>query len=216
MPVTFKISKPILEEVLKHELPGSKAHTIMLPEGRSLLPDHEPKSIKQSAVLLLVFEKGGELYLCLTQRTTNLKHHPGQISFPGGRCEPGEPDASVTALRETEEEIGIPEKAIEILGKLSELYVSASNYNIHPYIAWHNGKPQFKPHSPEVAEIILLPFSLFMNDENIQNHSVQTSVGQLLVPSYVFGKYVIWGATAMIIAELATLLKQHAHRPQVG
>lgn len=212
----FNLSKPLLEEALKQELPGRTAHESMLPKGRSLLPDHKPNTIKQSAVLLLVFEKEGELHLCLTKRTANMKHHPGQISFPGGRCEPEELVASETALRETEEEIGIAKTSVQLLGKLSELYVSASNYNIHPYLGWYNGEPRFKPHCREVAEIILLPFSVLFDEKSIQKHHVQTSIGELQVPCYFFEEHVIWGATAMIIAELASLLKQHAHRPQAG
>jgi 8-oxo-dGTP pyrophosphatase MutT (NUDIX family) len=198
-----------LISALKNELLGDFAHYSKLPDGRTLVPQYDKLIVRQSAVLLLFFEVEGELNLCLTLRNSNLKYHPGQISFPGGQCNIDETDMAVTALRETEEEIGIQRNNIDLLGKLSELYVSVSNFNIHPFVGFHSGSLLFNPNPIEVDEVITLPVSEILNTDNQHIKEINTSQGVLNIPCYIFGKHLVWGATAMIIAELEFLLKKY-------
>ena len=202
-----------ISEALTHQLPGRSAHLRMVPAGRSLSIPEGSKNIKKSAVLMLLYLHEDQLYFCLTKRNHSLKHHPGQISFPGGRCETNETNPLSTALRETEEEIGVKPIDVNILGKLSELYIPVSNFIIHPYIGWISKKPTFNINTYEVDELITLPLHSILDEENKKTMPVETSIGSLNVPCYYINGKLIWGATSMMIAELEVILKQHyAHR----
>jgi 8-oxo-dGTP pyrophosphatase MutT (NUDIX family) len=131
-----------------------------------------------------------------------MKHHAGQIAFPGGKIENGE-TALETALREMEEEIGIQTENIKILGSLSELYVEVSNFLIHPYVAWLDEKPKFKINNNEVDKMVLFPFLHYRN--NIETTTIKTITGVLEVPCIKFENETIWGATAMILSEFYDL-----------
>jgi len=188
-------------------LPAELAHQKFLPKGRSLevLKGRIP-TFKESAVLVFLILQAGELHLCLTRRNSNLKHHPGQISFPGGRIDGDEQDSVKTALRELEEETGVDQKTVSICGQLSDIYVSVSNFLIHPVVGFLDHEPQFKLNPHEVEEIILIPLKAFFDQKNHSESTVETSLGVIKVPCYSIGGEVIWGATAMIISEFTELL----------
>lgn len=205
------LSKELIINALRQELPGKVAQQTMLPDGRTLLIPINNNKIKNSAVLILIYPIENELNICLTRRSHELKYHPGQISFPGGKCEPYDKNPLETALRETEEEIGIDTAKLEILGKLSDLYVSVSNFNISPFVAWSAQIPVFKMNTVEVDEIISLPLNTILVDDNKTNKMVITSYGNIEVPCYYIENYLIWGATSMMIAELEAILKQHCY-----
>jgi len=198
-----------LKSFLLGELPGSLAHTKMLPAGRRLRShDHELLSVKMSSVLVLLFPEGNQLYTCLTRRPSTMKHHPGQISFPGGKVEKDDVSAEMTALREANEEVGIDPTAIEILGKLSDLYIEVSQFSIQPFLAWADKKPDFLIDFGEVEELILFPISNYVASETIAETEIETFTGKLSVKYYPFNGEIIWGATAMILSELIEILKR--------
>jgi len=141
-----------------------------------------------------------------------MKHHPGQISFPGGKVEKEDLSAEVTALRETQEEIGVDPSSIEILGKLSDLYVEVSQFSIQPFLAWADQKPDFEVDYNEVDALILLPLDDLMQDDIIQEAEMETITGRLLIKYFPFGNEIIWGATAMILSELIEILKRSDFR----
>ncbi len=204
----FEALKYSLKNVLLAELPGSAIHVKMLPPGRRLKTfSHELSSVKMSSVLVLLYPEGDQLYTCLTRRPTTMKHHPGQISFPGGKVEKDDLSAEMAALRESREEVGIDPSTIEVLGKLSDLYVEVSRFSIQPFLAWADRKPDFIVDYQEVEELILFPVSNFVADETILETELQTVSGLLSVKYYPFNNQIIWGATAMILAELIELLK---------
>jgi len=204
--------KKYLKDVLKGELPGFRAHSKMLPPGRRLISTaDEFLQVKQSGVLILLFPYEGQLYTCLTRRPVTMKHHPGQISFPGGKVEDGDLSAEMTALREANEEVGIDPASVEVLGQLSDLYVEVSRFLIQPYLAWANEKPDFVTNSDEVEEIILFPVGELASHEVVCETDVETVSGVLRVSCYPFDGKLIWGATAMILSELVELLK--AYKP---
>ena len=132
-----------IKKALSQSLPGSTSHRRMLPVNRELVAGSDDQSrLKHSSVLLLLYPENNELHVCLIKRPAHMKHHAGQIALPGGRIEKGE-TALETALRETNEEIGILSTEIEILGTLSELYVQVSRFQIHPFVGWLSKKPKF-------------------------------------------------------------------------
>lgn len=198
-----------LKDALHEELPGLTAHSKMLPPGRRLKTrDDELASVKQSSVLLLLYPEGEKIFTCLTRRPSTMTFHPGQISFPGGKVEKEDYSAEMAALREAREEIGIDTSSVEIIGKLSDLYVEVSRFSIQPYLAWAGEKPEFNVNTGEVEELILFPLSDFIGNETISEAVLDTVTGPLLIKYYPFNGEIIWGATAMILSELIEILKR--------
>ena len=205
----YSAVKKYLKEALRGELPGAEAHGKMLPPGRRLkTTEQDLLTTKLSSVLLLLFPEGDQLYICLMKRTSTMKHHPGQISFPGGKVEKDDVSAEMAALREAREEVGIDPSSIEILGKLSDIYVEVSQFHIQPFIAWADQRPDFSLNSSEVEELILFPLNEFMYEAAFAETEIQTFSGPLRVKYFPFKEEYIWGATAMILSELFEILKR--------
>lgn len=184
-----------------------------------MAPSYRPRLSKEqiaaynpriSAVLIVLYEQDGQLTTALTQRHAYQGVHGGQMSFPGGKREEGDPDLIHTALREAEEEIGVKRDELELLGQLSELYIPPSNFLVQPVIAFMPGQRQFTPQANEVEKIVEIPLNYFMDDANV---NLQTEIklfnGTIVrVPAVTYKGHVIWGATAIIISELVWLLKE--------
>lgn len=170
----------------------------MLPKNRILSVPADQSLIKKSSVLLLLYEDQNELHACLIKRPTHMKHHAGQIALPGGKIEKGE-TALQTALRETEEEIGIKGEGLSILGSLSDLYVEVSGFLIHPFVGWLDKKPVFKINTNEVEKMVVFP--LLKYKYSFDKTELSTISGPLNVPCIYFKDEIIWGATAMILSE---------------
>ncbi len=198
-------SYPIkIKAALQSNLPGAASHYKMLPAGRVLKAGFNDRNqIKNSSVLLLLFQNNNTLQTCLIKRPAHMKYHAGQIALPGGRIETGETPVE-TALRETWEEIGIEPESIAILGSLSKFYVEVSHFEILPFVGWLNEIPSFRINKAEVERTILFPVELvkapFLNTE------LETSTGKLSVPCIKYDNEIIWGATAMILSEFADVL----------
>lgn len=183
---------------------GIKSHIKLSPHKngkplRSFTPDK--KFVKKSAVMLLLKHNANDDYnLIFTLRSSELKSHSGQISFPGGRIEKNETPISA-ALREVQEEIGIPPEKIELISKLSELYVPPSNSLIAPFVGITN-YDDFQLNKSEVQEIFQVPFSYFTNSNNIKTIKREFHGEFIDIPCWDLGKSeVLWGATAMILSE---------------
>jgi len=159
-------------------------------------------------VLLLVFPDGDDLYTCLIKRSALMKIHAGQIGFPGGKQEEKDASPKETALRETTEEIGLPERGISVLGSLTPLYVSVSNFMIYPFVAWTGQKPTFAVNYHEVEELLFFPLRKHLKNPIVTLTEVQTISGKLKVPGIPFQGEFIWGATAMILTEFLDILSQ--------
>lgn len=191
---------------LRKNLPGSVSHKKLLPRNRVLKAAlSDTNRIKHSSVLLLLFVENDELTACLIKRPKHMKHHAGQIALPGGRIEDGETKLE-TALRETQEEIGITSEQVEILGSLSELYVEVSRFQIHPFVGWLHKKPEFLLNKNEVEKTILFPIKNF--GDALGEVELETVTGKLTVPCVHFEDEIIWGATAMILSEFYEVLEQ--------
>jgi len=199
-----------LRETLRGDLSGLEAHQKMLPPGRRMKTDeYELSFVKPSSVLLLLYPEGEQIYICLIKRPATMRHHPGQIGFPGGKVEKEDLSAEMAALREAREEVGIDPSYIEILGKLSELYVEVSKFSIQPFLAWTDHKPEFLVNTDEVEKLILFPLTDFVANETILETELDTFSGRLRVKYYPYNDEIIWGATAMILSELIEILKKH-------
>lgn len=196
-----------LSELLAQPLPGQTAHRQMIPPGRKLmLSTDEFSRARQSVVLILLFKEDQILKVCLTQRSSTLRDHAGQISFPGGRVEPGDRDLFQAALREAQEEIGIRIEEVRLAGELSELHIPVSGFVVQPFVGWTDQAPSFTINQEEVESLLILPFEEILDKEKLIDSMVETSLGPAVVPSFRSGPFIIWGATAMMLAELAMML----------
>jgi 8-oxo-dGTP pyrophosphatase MutT (NUDIX family) len=151
-----------------------------------------------SAVLILLFERDGELYVVLTRRTDEVEHHKGQVSFPGGVRDPVDADIVDTALREAQEEIGIGRQSIEVVGRLND-YSTPSGFCITPIVGFIGSVPSYTINSHEVSEVFDVPLSFFLNRSNERLREHRTGSGIFTVYSYIYGSHEIWGATAAIL-----------------
>src|SRR5690554_1992876 len=140
----MQVTPEKIKKALTGKLRGVLSHQKLMPPNRKLrAADTDKKRLKLSSVLLLLFEEDKHIKVCLIKRPVTMKHHAGQIAFPGGRIEPGE-TALETALRETWEEVGVLPEKIEVLGQLSELFVDVSGFLIRPFAGWLNEPPAFR------------------------------------------------------------------------
>ena len=197
-----------LEEKLSGPKPGLIAQLGMTPNprpGHQVYYEVEDTSLK-AGVLVLFYPREGKLHLVFTRRTDNVDFHKGQISFPGGRQETGE-SLEQTALREAQEELEIDPDSVRILGMLTPLYIPPSNYCIYPVVGMAKSRPDFLPVQLEVAEVLEIPLAHLLNPQNIRREMWNIRGADVEVPFYAFGEHKIWGATAMVLAELLEMIK---------
>jgi 8-oxo-dGTP pyrophosphatase MutT (NUDIX family) len=173
----------------------------MLPPGRILNPPSNDQSVIQSSVLFLLFVEDEKIKTIVIRRPVTMKNHAGQIAFPGGKVEPDDIDIIETALRETKEEIGIGPENIQIIGKLSPIYLEISNFIINPVIGWCKKNPEFLIDNTEVASVHILDIEELLKPETMIIQNVETLSGLLAVPGFSIDGLFIWGATSMIISE---------------
>lgn len=158
-----------------------------------------------SVLFPIVLRADGPTVL-LTQRTADLRDHPGQISFPGGRAEPDDASPAHTALREAEEEIGLCAAPVEIIGYLPE-YRTGTGFRVTPVVALLTPPFALQPDPREVASIFEVPLAFLLDSANHQQHSAFYRGKQRDYLAMPYGDYFIWGATAGIIATLARALE---------
>jgi 8-oxo-dGTP pyrophosphatase MutT (NUDIX family) len=168
--------------------------------------------LKKAAVLMVLYPKDGELHILLTKRTEDVEHHKGQISFPGGSLDDGDSDLVATALRESEEEIGLPRESVTILGTFHD-HETPSGFAVTPVVAFAQALPPLTPQEAEVAEIIEVPLSLFLDRRNERVKQRSPFGVPLNVYFYRFGEHEIWGATAAILRSFLLSLRQSLESP---
>jgi 8-oxo-dGTP pyrophosphatase MutT (NUDIX family) len=163
--------------------------------------------IREAAVLVPVLELEEEYHFLLTRRTETVQTHKGQVSFPGGMRE-GEEELLQTAIRETYEEVGIPEKNIEILGRFHD-YISITHYRVTPFVAFLHAPFTIRPQASEVAEVLQVPFETFLDPSLLRIGRTEFEQRDVNVYYYSYGANQIWGLTARIIKEFLESLKLH-------
>ncbi len=194
-------------------LPGEASQFKMSPPFREELiaaNKAKMKNAKQAGVMALFYpNNNGDTCLILILRKAYKGVHSAQVSFPGGKFEVSDFDLKYTALRETFEEIGVPVDDINVVKKMSDLYIPPSNFTVAPYLGIAHKTPQFVKQVDEVEELIEVNLSHFLDDTNTADVTVMTSKNVLLeVPAFKFNDHVVWGATAMMLSELKDLLKK--------
>jgi 8-oxo-dGTP pyrophosphatase MutT (NUDIX family) len=201
---------------LGEPLPGLAAQLEMVPEprpGTRTWVEAEATCLK-AGVLVLLYPRRVRLHLLLTRRTERVLHHRGQISLPGGTRHEGEP-LEATAIRETTEELGVPLDRVRVLGRLTPLYIPPSNFCIYPTVAFVPEAPaSFHPQPDEVAEVIEAPLDTLLDPSAARRETWIFEGRTMLVPFYGLGEHKVWGATAMVLAELVRLLRDVAPGPK--
>lgn len=197
-----------LEQRLRGPKPGLASQLKMVPDPRPGDKTYQDvgDSCPKAGVLVLLYPRQGRLHVVLTRRTANVAHHQAQISFPGGHKDSHE-SVLETALRETEEELNVARSSVRILGELTPLYIPPSDYCIYPVVAAAESRPDFRPSPHEVAEVLEIPLDHLLDTQNVQREVWRLRDLDVSVPFYLFRDHKIWGATAMVMAELLDLIK---------
>ena len=197
---------------LAQPLPGRAAQYRMASMRRlEELGTHPtpPPDARVACVLHLLHWHGEQWRTVLIERSLNPQdRHSGQVSFPGGRYEPGDSTLADVALREAQEEIGTLPDQVEVLGRLTELYIPVSNYVVHPFVGRLLGPPAFVPQPGEVAHILTPALSVFDVSGNQKKKDITVGQGFMLkeVPYFEVDGRTVWGATAMIMSEFMEVL----------
>ena len=180
---------------------------------KALLHSREPKRItfsadnyRQASILLPLFLNDGQFWLLLTQRTSTVEYHKGEVSFPGGTVDSVDESWERTAIRETFEEIGVREEDIEILGQLDDMTTLTSQFIIHPFVGMIPYPYSFKINPREVERLIEVPLEFFFNPSQPRPHRIERKGGSLEIPAFVYGDAVIWGATERILENFIGLI----------
>ncbi len=207
------IIKKIFNE-LKSELPGLSSHIKMTPYQRKSAKEAIDSNLNPriAAVLILIYQKDESIFFVLIKRKDYDGHHGGQVSFPGGKKENGE-TIKETALRETEEEIGIEKDSISILGTLSQVYIPPSNFLITPFIGYINHVPHFKIQEREVEYIIEVPIEQLLKESNVKIKKIPLTKYakvniEMEAPYFELNKQIVWGATALVLSEFKDILNR--------
>jgi 8-oxo-dGTP pyrophosphatase MutT (NUDIX family) len=188
----------------------------MWEDLRRAIKSYEPKRIvkdelPRAAVLIPLYEDGVP-HVLLQVRTELVLHHKGQISFPGGAEDPGDVDLKMTALRETEEEIGLAQEDVEVWGTLDDI-VTISDFVVTPYVGrvTRPAPYPFAPSGYEVAELLSVPLPHLYDPANEHTEPAPWRDRLVPPPSYSFGRHLIWGATARILRQFLELTRPAVH-----
>jgi 8-oxo-dGTP pyrophosphatase MutT (NUDIX family) len=162
--------------------------------------------LTRAAVLVPLVERPQGLTVLLTRRTDHLQDHAGQISFPGGRCEPHDCDPTATALREAEEEVGLSRGLVTPVGRL-DVYITRTGFEVTPVVALVAPPPALTPDPDEVAEVFEVPLAFFLDPASRQRHSRVFAGMTRYFYVFPWRQYYIWGATAGMLVNLSDLLR---------
>jgi len=169
------------------------------------LPVHD---LVVAAVLVPLFMKNGDLHVLLTKRSDQVEHHRGEISFPGGKRDPEDPDLLSCALREASEEVGIAPSDVRIVGELDDFYTVATGFLVVPFVGMIPYPYSFQPSEREIAGLLSVPLEVFF-DPSRRSEEIWTVRGEpLAVVFYRWEDHVIWGATARILKHFTEVMSE--------
>lgn len=209
MPVQRQISR--VRRALAYE--GS-----LLPEEMLLIRDMQGRVVprqptggvvpRTAAVLLLLYPFQNDLWFPLTVRSKALTKHRGEVSLPGGAIDPEDATLEATALRETDEELGIDPATVQVWGGLSPFYIPASNFELHPVVGYVQRPPAFIPNPAEIDCVLYVSLSLLLDRSIVLVEEWQHRGTHLQVPFFAIEGYKVWGATALVLSELVARIRR--------
>ena len=201
-----QLSIELSQKLNNTPLPGIPAQMQMAPASRKAELERRPvPEPRKSAVLISFFSRNKAIYLIMIKRAVDDSVHSGQIAFPGGKAEMEDVTLKHTALRETYEEIGIEPSKVEIVGKLTDLYIPPSNFMVSPFVGILKEAPRFITNH-EVERVLVIPLAELMNPVNRVEKTIIVRRLPLQVPCYTLDREIVWGASSMMLAELLEVL----------
>lgn len=167
---------------------------------------------RTSAVMLLLYAVDDSVHTMIIKRPSYDGIHSGQLALPGGKSERDEKPVH-TAIRETLEEVGVSVSVQQVIGELTALYIPPSNFLVHPFVAWLNERPAFVADAREVDKILEVPLSTFLDEQLKTRSRIQIGTNTFVdAPAYMIGEETLWGATAMMLAEMEAVLREEPPR----
>ena len=195
----------VLASAFRQRLPGVDAQAAMAPRPRRGWPSgFDAARVRPAAGLLLLFPIDDRPHVVLTVRSDRVRHS-GQVSLPGGGVEPGE-TFEAAALREAREEVALVAPDVRLLGALTPLDIPVSGFRLHPIVAALDHRPRLRPSDEEVARILEMPVATLLDPATVEWQPMVRDGLTMDVPAFVAEEATIWGATAMILAELLTMV----------
>lgn len=207
---SFQLFVDRLSKRLQEPLPGRSAQALMapMPTSDKRFEEDPNNPARPGGVMVLLYPENGEIYLTLTKRPVYTGAHSGQVSFPGGKVEKMDRDIIHTALRETEEEIGVANSAIQVIGQLSELFIIASNFKVYPTVGILRERPHLVPDPREVTQVLTPSLTELRDLERRSTKTMHFPPYTIESPYFDVEGEVVWGATAMIISELIHIVDE--------
>ena len=203
---SFRAFSEDLRQRLQQPLPGEKAHSKMAAESRYRLGVKPNERTRRSAVLICFYPYQNAIFLPLILRPQYDGVHAGQMAFPGGRMERIDENLTRTALRETQEEVGIRVSDVEVLGLLTELFIPPSNFYVQPVVGVLPYRPDFYPDPREVEAVVEVELTTLLDETIVGDSQVEVRGTLVDAPYYQIQDYRVWGATAMMISELLMVM----------
>lgn len=197
-----------LDTQLRQPLPGPEAHVKMASATRLKLKVQPNEKTRRSAVLILFYPYRDQIFAPLILRPKYDGVHAGQMAFPGGRYEKTDENLIRTALREAQEEIGIKAADVQVLGQLTELFIPPSNFYVLPVVGKLTYKPDFYPDPREVEAVLEVNLEELMDESIVGFTELDVRGITIEAPFYDIQGHKVWGATAMMISELLTVIRQ--------
>jgi 8-oxo-dGTP pyrophosphatase MutT (NUDIX family) len=200
----------ILKSELLKPLPGTEIQWEMASSDRMIwnFPRNPAPDARVAAVLILLYPHNGSVHTVFMQRHNYDGVHGGQISFPGGKKEESDKDIIHTAIREAEEETGVDQEGISVIGTLTPLFIPVSNMIVTPVVAWTDKKPDFIHKPEEVVFLINAELNRFLDPSILKTKPFEIRGEMINVKYFEYDGHVIWGATAMILNELLDIIKR--------
>ena len=208
----FNIFLESIPKIVQEKLLGELSHLKMCPpEREDLMKNIKLESIKprEAAIMMLFYPKNNKTHLALILRTSYNGVHSSQIAFPGGKVEKFDLNFQETALRETHEEIGISPNIINVIRDFTPIYIPPSNFMVYPFLGFSNSELIFDIDPNEVAGIIELPMTEFLDENIVISKRMSTAYNlEIDVPAFKIQEHIVWGATAMMLSELKDIIKK--------
>jgi 8-oxo-dGTP pyrophosphatase MutT (NUDIX family) len=202
-----RIDKDTIRRALAHSTAGPSSDYDLNPEIQAAL--RKDRSLAEAAVLCPIVERPSGLHVILTRRSDELRSHSGQVAFPGGRRDPEDPTLAHAALREAEEEIGLPPGMVEMVGPFGG-HETVTGFAVTPFVGFVDPAFVPKPDPVEVAEVFEAPLSFLMDPANREKHHREWNGTRRYFYAMPWHGYYIWGATARMLVGLSDRLQNLA------
>lgn len=180
----------------------------LLPRLRERLRDYRPAPERVDAAVLIPVTNARAPDIILTRRASHMNSHAGEVAFPGGKCDAGDCSVIATALRESREEVGLDESFIEVVGSL-DVFTSRVGLRVQPIVGMVHPDAPMTPNPDEIDSIFKVPLAFFLTEKPSYTHSFRFMGQDVIVPSFNYDGYVIWGLTAFMIVDLMQRVYDH-------